>query len=191
MRKLCGSIRRIAVFFMVVMLTVQTATVTPVLAEGQDNKLQVEIFVTKHDDRGTSREDFYYIGKANITYPANVSLDAIYDDANAPAQNNTVAVANLIPQNNDTQDAVANINDEQTPLAAGDENADTDTNTSNGDDKVVTTIADDDTPLAAAEDNCIIHWIILLLTLLGAGYTIIRVVLANKQEQEEENKQEA
>ena len=113
------------------------------------------------------------------------------DDANAPAQNNTVAVANLIPQNNDTQDAVANINDEQTPLAAGDENADTDTNTSNGDDKVVTTIADDDTPLAAAEDNCIIHWIILLLTLLGAGYTIIRVVLANKQEQEEENKQEA
>ena len=113
------------------------------------------------------------------------------DDANAPAQNNTIAVANLIPQNNDTQDAVANINDEQTPLAAGDENADTDTNTSNGDDKVVTTIADDDTPLAAAEDNCIIHWIILLLTLLGAGYTIIRVVLANKQEQEEENKQEA
>ena len=113
------------------------------------------------------------------------------DDANAPVQNNTIAVANLIPQNNDTQDAVANINDEQPPLAAGDENADTYTNTSNGDDKVVTTIADDDTPLAAAEDNCIIHWIILLLTLLGAGYTIIRVVLANKQEQEEENKQEA
>ena len=72
--------------------------------------------------------------------------------------------------------------EEATPLAdSSDETKET----------AVETIEDEDAPLAAAEDNCIIHWLILLLTLIAAGYTIIRVVLVNRNEQEEEKQQEA
>ena len=40
------------------------------------------------------------------------------------------------------------------------------------DDAVV--IDDEQTPLAAAEDNYFIHWIILILTLLSSGYSLVR-----------------
>ncbi len=44
-------------------------------------------------------------------------------------------------------------------------------------------IEDGKTPLGAAEDTCYIHWIVLILSLLVGGYTIVRIVVANRQKE--------
>lgn len=55
--------------------------------------------------------------------------------------------------------------------------------------KSTTTIAESDIPLAAAEDNCIIHWIIFLLTIAFGMYNIVRIYArVHEDEKETETK---
>ena len=82
MRKVSGNIRRMLAFVLAVILTVQIGTVTPVFADESRQTLEVEIFVSKRDMTGPARDDYYYIGKAMVSYPSNISLDEIYIDKN-------------------------------------------------------------------------------------------------------------
>ncbi len=43
-------------------------------------------------------------------------------------------------------------------------------------------IKDENVPLGAAEDTCYIHWIVLILSILVVGYTIVRIAAVNRQE---------
>lgn len=48
----------------------------------------------------------------------------------------------------------------------------------------VTALEDEAVPLAAnpaGEDNCIIHWIMMILTIVFAGYNVVRAVLRQKR----------
>ena len=78
MRKVSGNIRRMLAFVLAVILTVQIGTVTPVFADESRQTLEVEIFISKRDMTGPARDDYYYIGKAMVSYPSNISLDEIY-----------------------------------------------------------------------------------------------------------------
>jgi hypothetical protein len=74
----------------------------------------------------------------------------------------------------------AEIEDNETPLASN-----------SMDEQAV--IEDAEVPLAAAEDTCIIHWIILLLTLLAGGYNLVRAFLRirrNSEDSENEGNQQ-
>ena len=45
-------------------------------------------------------------------------------------------------------------------------------------------LEDEAVPLAAnpaGEDNCIIHWIMMILTIVFAGYNVVRAVLRQKR----------
>ena len=52
-------------------------------------------------------------------------------------------------------------------------------------------IAENEAPLGAKEDNCFIHWIILILSILVAGYTIARVAILRTSNENSESKQDA
>ena len=48
----------------------------------------------------------------------------------------------------------------------------------------MTALEDEAVPLAAnpaGEDNCIIHWIMMILTIAFAGYNVVRAVLRQKR----------
>lgn len=53
------------------------------------------------------------------------------------------------------------------------------------------TIIDEETPLAAAEDLCIVHWIVLILSVGLGSYVAARVISVAKQKNSEVAKQEA
>lgn len=67
------------------------------------------------------------------------------------------------------------LEDEEVPLAnVTDDNAK----------QEVTALEDEAVPLAAnpaGEDNCIIHWIMMILTIVFAGYNVVRAVLRQKK----------
>ena len=67
------------------------------------------------------------------------------------------------------------LEDEEVPLAnVTDDNAK----------QEVTALEDEAAPLAAnpaGEDNCIIHWIMMILTIVFAGYNVVRAVLRQKR----------
>ena len=110
---------------------------------------------------------------------------------NAPAVgNNNAGNTPIVLANNDAaanNNAGANdnnvvIEDQETPLAANDQNAD---DVNNAADQNTVTIADEDTPKAAAEDSCYIHWMVLILTLLAGGYSLVRAFVRIRKESEE------
>ena len=80
MRKVSGNIRRMLAFVLAAIITVQIGTVTPVFADESRQTLEVEIFISKRDMTGPARDDYYYIGKAMVSYPSDISLDKIYID---------------------------------------------------------------------------------------------------------------
>ena len=104
------------------------------------------------------------------TPAANVVANNTANAANAP-----VAVANNAADPADVTD----IMDEETPLAdaAEDPAHDTADDTKN--------IEDEATPLAATEDNCIIHWIILILTLVCGAYNLVRAFVRKRKNSED------
>ena len=53
------------------------------------------------------------------------------------------------------------------------------------------TIIDEETPLAAAEDLCMVHWVVLILSVGLVSYTAARVVSVVKQKNSEVAKQNA
>ena len=55
----------------------------------------------------------------------------------------------------------------------------------------VQTIVAAETPLAAAEDLCVVHWIVLILSVGLGSYTAARVISVAKQKNSEVAKQEA
>ena len=76
--------------------------------------------------------------------------------------------------------------DEETPLADAADDAVSDDNTADD----TKNIEDEATPLAATEDNCIIHWIILILTLVCGVYNLVRAFVRkskNSEDAENEN----
>jgi hypothetical protein len=138
------------------------------------------------------------------TPAATVAVADTADNNNAAAGNTPAAVAD--------DDAAANevttIADEDTPLADGANDGitddgmiieDEDTPLASGIEEDTTEtideveIADEATPLGAAEDNCIIHWIIFLLTLISGIYNLVRAYVRSRKdnEEEEETAQEA
>jgi hypothetical protein len=145
---------------------------------------------------------------ANDNAAAN-NTPAANDNA---AANNTPAAVVATADDTDAADNTAagevTIADEGTPLADGTDEgtadttdevtiADEDTPLASGTDEEVTDneveINDEETPLAAAEDNCIIHWIIFLLTLIAGIYNLVRAYVRSRKdnEEEEETAQEA
>ena len=106
---------------------------------------------------------------------ANVVANNTANAANAP-----VAVANNAADPADVTDIV----DEETPLAdAADDTAEDTVSDNTADD--TKNIEDEATPLAATEDNCIIHWIILILTLVCGAYNLVRAFVRKKSEDAE------
>ena len=92
------------------------------------------------------------------------------------------ANAPLVVANNDADAAdVTDITDVQTPLA----DATTDVATASATSDDVKNIEDDATPLAATENNCIIHWIILVLTLVCGVYNLVRVFVRKNENSED------
>ena len=78
------------------------------------------------------------------------------------------------------------IMDEETPLADAADDTVSDDNTADD----TKNIEDEATPLAATEDNCIIHWIILILTLVCGVYNLVRAFVRkskNSEDAENEN----
>ena len=76
--------------------------------------------------------------------------------------------------------------DEETPLADAADDTVSDDNTADD----TKNIEDEATPLAATEDNCIIHWIILILTLVCGVYNLVRAFVRkskNSEDAENEN----
>ena len=51
-------------------------------------------------------------------------------------------------------------------------------------------IEEEETPLAAREDRCIIHWIVLFLTILCAGYTIVRAFVRVREDEKADQKEQ-
>lgn len=90
-----------------------------------------------------------------------------------------VPLAAVPVANNNVQDAVA-IEDNDTPLAEAPK-----TEAENKEQKTI-----EEEPVAQAptyDSHCFIHWIILILTLIYAGYAVVRAVLRQKKIKELEN----
>lgn len=132
--------------------------------------------------------------------PANPAQPASSETAVTPADNNTqpeTAVQTPIApaQTPVTQTQVAQTpvrqqqaaqqpQDAEEPVVLEDEEVPLANVTDDNAKQEVTALEDEAVPLAAnpaGEDNCIIHWIMMILTIVFAGYNVVRAVLRQKR----------
>lgn len=132
--------------------------------------------------------------------PANPTQPASSETAVTPADNNTqpetVAQIPVTPaQTPVTQAQVAQTpvrqqqaaqqpQDAEEPVVLEDEEVPLANVTDDNAKQEVTALEDEAVPLAAnpaGEDNCIIHWIMMILTIVFAGYNVVRAVLRQKK----------
>ena len=132
--------------------------------------------------------------------PANPTQSASSETAVTPADNNTqpetVAQIPVTPaQTPVTQAQVAQTpvrqqqaaqqpQDAEEPVVLEDEEVPLANVTDDNAKQEVTALEDEAVPLAAnpaGEDNCIIHWIMMILTIVFAGYNVVRAVLRQKK----------
>lgn len=132
--------------------------------------------------------------------PANPTQPASSETAVTPADNNTqpetAAQTPVTPaQTPITQTQVAQTpvrqqqaaqqpQDAEEPVVLEDEEVPLANVTDDNAKQEVTALEDEAVPLAAnpaGEDNCIIHWIMMILTIAFAGYNVVRAVLRQKK----------
>lgn len=176
--------------------------------ENNDSEDKDSIDITEDRNTDSNNGDNNRIDSDN-TGKADTDTNAAANTNNANANNTNAGNANNAANTNTTRNGAGNaaavtapavnapiveaendaeeieIVDEAVALADGDAD-DEDAKT-----PAVTTIEEEAAPLAAAEDNCIIHWIILLLTFICGGYHLVRAFFRKNEEEDEKEVQEA
>ena len=132
--------------------------------------------------------------------PANPTQPASSETAVTPADNNTqpetaaqtpvtpaqtpVTQAQVAQTPVRQQQAAQQPQDAEEPVVLEDEEVPLANITDDNAKQEVTALEDEAVPLAAnpaGEDNCIIHWIMMILTIVFAGYNVVRAVLRQKK----------